>query len=278
MNFKKSLVALLAAASALALSSCFQHEATIHLKKDGSGTLVEETRMGGQMLEMMSQFAGGLGGDDAKPQDPLKDLLSEDKAKERATELGEGVTLEKIEPVTVGASKGARATYRFADINKLRISTEDSMKGVAAPGGPPEVEKPKTESKPIVFNYKDGVLTIVPNNDKNAQEPDAEKKAEAAQSLEDPQAMAMMKQMFADMKMSIKLVADGGIAETNATHREGDTITLMEMDMNKLMEKPENLKKLGEVDQQNPAAAMEALKGIDGVKVEVKPEITVKLK
>ena len=122
------------------------------------------------------------------------------------------------------------------------------------------------------------MLTIVPNNDKNAEKPDAEKKAEAAQNLEDPQAMAMMKQMFADMKMSIKLVADSGIEETNATHREGDTITLMEMDMNKLMEKPENLKKLGEVDQQNPAAAMEALKGIDGVKVEVKPEVTVKLK
>jgi hypothetical protein len=278
MNLKKTLVSFLAAASALALSSCFQHETTVHLKKDGSGTLVEETRMGGQMLEMMSQFAGGLGGEDAKPQDPLKDLLSEDKAKKRAAELGEGVTLEKIEPVTVGTSKGARATYRFADINKLRISTEDSMKGVAAPGGPPEEEKPKAESKPIVFNYKDGVLTIVPKNDKNAEQPDAEKKAEAAQNLEDPQAMAMMKQMFADMKMSVKLVADSGIEETNATHREGDTITLMEMDMNKLMEKPENLKKLGEVDQNNPAAAMEALKGIDGVKVEVKPEVTVKLK
>jgi hypothetical protein len=278
MNLGKSLVTILAAASALALSSCFQHESTVHLKKDGSGTLVEETRMGGQMLEMMSQFAGGLGGEDAKPQDPLKDLLSEDKAKKRAAELGEGVTLEKIEPVTVGTSKGARATYRFADINKLRISTEDSMKGVAAPGGPPEEVKPKAESKPIVFNYKDGVLTIVPNNDKNAEKPDAEKKAEAAQNLEDPQAMAMMKQMFADMKMSVKLVVDGGIEETNATHREGDTITLMEMDMNKLMEKPENFKKLGEVDQNDPASAMEALKGIDGVKVEVKPEVTVKLK
>jgi hypothetical protein len=278
MNLGKSFVTFLAAASALALSSCFQHESTVHLKKDGSGTLVEETRMGGQMLEMMSQFAGGLGGEDAKPQDPLKDLLSEDKAKKRATELGEGVTLEKIEPVTVGTSKGARATYRFADINKLRISTEDSMKGVAAPGGLPEEEKPRAESKPIVFNYKDGVLTIVTNNDKNAEKPDAEKKAEAAQNLEDPQAMAMMKQMFADMKMSVKLVVDGGIEETNATHREGDTITLMEMDMNKLMEKPENFKKLGEVDQNDPAAAMEALKGIDGVKVEVKPEVTVKLK
>jgi hypothetical protein len=279
MNLKKPLVTLLAAASALALSACFQHETTIHLKKDGSGTLVEETRMSGQMLEMMSQFAGGFGGDDAKPQDPLKDMLSEDKAKERAAALGEGVTLEKIEPVTVGTSKGARATYRFADINKLRISTEDSMNQMSKPDGLPDEAKPKAaDRKPIVFIYNDGLLTIRPNADKTEEKPAAADKSEAAKELEDPQAMAMMKQMFTDMKVSIKLVAESGIAETNATHRDGDTITLMEMDMNKLMEKPENFKKFGEIDQQNPAAAMEALKGIDGVKAEVKPEVTVKLK
>jgi hypothetical protein len=278
MNLKKPLITLLAAASALALSACFQHETTINLKKDGSGTLVEETRMSGQMLEMMNQFAGGLGGDDAKPQDPLKDMLSEDKAKERAAELGEGVTLVKIEPVTVGTSKGARATYRFADINKLRISTDDSMNQMAKPDGLPDGEKPKAEKKPIVFNFKDGVLTIRPDVGKDDEKPEAADKAEAAENLENPEAMAMMKQMFADMKVSIKLVAESGIAETNATHRDGDTITLMEMDMNKLMAKPENFKKFSGVDQNDPAAAMEALKGIDGVKAEVQPEVTVKLK
>jgi hypothetical protein len=36
--------------------------------------------------------------------------------------------------------------------------------------------------------------------------------------------------------------------------------------------------KFSGVDQNDPAAAMEALKGIDGVKAEVQPEVTVKLK
>ena len=277
MKFTKLLSLSLAAASALALSSCFQHETTITLKKDGSGTVVEETRLGAQMLAMMSQFAAGFGGDDAEPQDPLKDMLSEEKAKKRATELGEGVTFEKIEPVTVGASKGARTTFRFADINKLRISTSDSMTQMATPGGLPAEAKPApAEKKPVVFIYKDGVLTIRPPLD--AEKPGAEDKQEAAQNLDDPQAMEMMKQMFADMKVTIKLVAEPGIAETNASHRDGDSIILMEMDMNKLMANPDGLKKLAEVDQEDPAAAMEALKGIDGVKAEVKPEVTVKLK
>jgi hypothetical protein len=276
MNFRKTLIAILTSVTALALSACFQHETTINLKKDGSGTLVEETRMSGQMLAMISQFAGGLGGEEAEAQDPLKDLLSEDKAKERAKQLGEGVTFEKIEPVTVGDAKGARVTYRFADINKLRVSTEDSMNQMGAPDGLPDAAKPDAAAKkPITFIYKDGVLTIRPPLD--ADKPGAEDKAEAAEGM-GAQEMEMMKQMFADMKISYKLVAESGIAETNATHRDGDTITLMEMDMNKLMEKPDNFNKLAAVDQDNPAAAMEALKDIDGVKAEVKPEVTVKLK
>ncbi|MFZ9935622.1 MAG: hypothetical protein ACO3JG_01040 [Luteolibacter sp.] len=278
MNIQKTLNAILSSVTALALSACFQHETTITLKKDGSGTLVEETRMSGQMLAMMSQFAGGLGGEEAEAQDPLKDLLSQDKAKERAKQLGEGVTFVKIEPVTVGSSKGARATYRFADINKLRVSTEDSMNQMGTPEGLPGAAKPAAEEKDyIVFNYKNGTLTIRPNADMDADKPGAEDKPEAVEEM-GAEEMAMMKQMFADMKISIKLIAESGITETNATHRDGDTITLMEMDMNKLMKKPDNFKKLAAVDQENPVAAMEALKGIEGVKAEVKPEVTVKLK
>ena len=278
MNFLKTLPAIFSAVTALALAACFQHETTITLKKDGSGTLVEETRLSGQMLAMMSQFAGGFGGEEAEVQDPLMDMLSEDKAKDRAKELGEGVTFVKIEPVSVGASKGARATYRFADINKLRVSTEDTMNQMATPEDVPDAATPATDGKKHMgFDYRDGVLTIRPNADMEGDKPGAEDKAEAAEGM-GAEEMAMMRQMFAGMKISYKLVAESGIAETSASHRDGDTITLMEMDMDKLMEKPDNFKKLAAVDQENPAAAMRALKGIDGVKAEVKPEITVKLK
>ena len=96
--------------------------------------------------------------------------------------------------------------------------------------------------------------------------------------MDSPEAQAMMKQMFADMKMSLKLVIEPGIAETNASHKDGNTITLMEMNMGKLMENAETLKKLGKVNQNDPTATMDALKGIDGVKVETQKEVTVQLK
>ena len=277
---KTTILAAAAALTSLLLTSCFQNETTVHLNKDGSGTLVEETLLGGEMLAMFDQMAALGGGGEGAPPDPVKQMFSDEKAKKRAADLGEGVTFEKSEPATKGNAKGARVTYRFKDINTLKVSTEDSMKSVSSmsPMGAAQANAaPKSE--PIRFNYAGGKLTVNMPEPKAADAPEGEKpEALEAPDLDNPEAEAMMKQMFTDMKMSLKLVIEPGIAETNASHKDGNTITLFEMEMGKLMENADNLKKLGKVDQKNPAAAMEALKGIPGVKFETAKQLTVTVK
>lgn len=272
---KRLLLAASSALVALLLPSCLQSETTVTLQKDGSGTIVEQTTLGGQMLAMLEQFAS-IGGEDAK--DPVAEMFSAEKAKAKAAKMGEGVTFEKSEPLAVGANKGARVTYKFADINKLKVSPGDGMSDMSpmagAPGAPP-----KPEQKPVSFTYAGGKLTVtMPEPEKPAADAPKPEKPEGMPDMENnPQAEAMMKQMMGDMKMSFKLVIEPGIAETDATHRDGKTITLMEMEMGKLLDKPDTFKKLASVDQSDPAAAMELFKGIDGVKVETKKEITVKV-
>ncbi|MEI6176997.1 MAG: hypothetical protein WCS43_08905 [Verrucomicrobiota bacterium] len=273
----KTLLALTSTLMALVLPGCFQSETTIHLNKDGSGTLVEETRFGAQMLAMIGQM-GAIGGDEkaAKP-DPMKDLMSEEKAKTHATTLGEGVTFVKAEPSEVGGAKGARVTYAFKDINKLKISAGDSMNALSSmPGAKAEVDK---KAEPMVFNYAGGNLSIKMPQPKKPDAPDAGAADAKKPDMDSPEAMAMMKQMCGDMKMSLKLVVEPGIGETNATHRDGSTITLMEMNMGKLVESADAMKKLGKIDpKQDPSVAMDALKGIDGIKVETQKEVTVTVK
>ncbi|MES2922612.1 MAG: hypothetical protein V4819_13755 [Verrucomicrobiota bacterium] len=263
---------LLAAAStlvALVLPGCLQSETTIHLKKDGSGTLVEQTTLGAQMMAMLEQMSA-IGGDNAK--DPVAEMFSEEKAKAKAATLGDGVTFEKVEPLDVKGNKGARTTYRFADINKLKMSTGDAMSNMSPMGDQaPEGAK----QKPITFAYAGGTLTVtLPEPEKPAA--DAPKPIDVPE--ENPQMEAMMKQMLGDMTMSVKVVIEPGIAETDATYRNDNTITLVEMEMGKLLEKPDTLKKLSSAPKDNPAAAMELLKGLDGVKMETKKQVTVKLK
>jgi len=266
---KRILLTLASTVIALVLPGCLQSETTIHLNKDGSGTLVEQTTLGGQMMAMIEQMAA-LGGGGADAKDPIAEMFSDEKAKARAATLGEGVTFEKSEAVTVGANKGARTTYKFADINTLKISPGDNMKnmspmGAQAPAG--------AKQEPIGFALADGTLTItMPEADK----PEGADEA-VADVEENPQMEMMMKQMMGDMKISFKIVADSGIAETDATNREGNTITLMDMEMGKLLENPETLKKLSAANHDDPDAAMKVLKGIEGVKMETKKKVTVKL-
>lgn len=278
---KRIIMPIAAALAALVLPSCFQQHVTITLNKDGSGTIVEETVFGAQMSAMLGGL-GGLGAQGGDAKDPLKELTSEDKAKERATKLGEGVTFEKSEAIDAEGKKGARVTYHFADINKLKYSdaAEAMGKALGDAAQQPEGDNAKNK-KPTTFKYADGVLTITnPDEENAAKEGDKEENKEDAPEEAGPeaaQAEAMAKAMMADMKISLKLVITGGIAETNATHVDGDTITLAEMDMGKVLNTPGAFTKMKDAGNDS-AKAMEALKDVKGVKVETKKEITVRVK
>lgn len=275
---KRILLPFVSLLTALALPGCLQQATTVHLNKDGSGTIVEETTFGAQMAAMLGGLGGGLGGEGAEAKDPIKELASMDKAKARAAKLGEGVTVEKAEVIEVNGNKGARVTYHFADINKLQFTTSGDL-GVALPEAPGSPAADKPVEKPTTFKYADGVLTLTSPEQKK---PDAgDKKPEGDAPADEAQAAqmeAMMTQMMGDMKMSLKLVIEPGIAESNATYVDGNTITLMEMDMGKVLKTPGAMKKLKGVDKNDQAAAMAALKGVDGIKAEAKKEITVKVK
>lgn len=222
------------------------------------------------MLGMIEQMST-IGGPKADKQDPLTEMFSPEKAKAKATTMGVGVTFEKVEPLIAKGSKGARTTYHFADINKLQISPTDTMKN-ASPMA--DAAPPAAKSKPVVFAYAGGTLTMT-MPEQPAADPGADLAPAGAE--DNPQAEAMMKQMLGDMKISIKLVAEPGIASTDATYHDANTVTLMEVNMGKLLEKPETLKKLQSAPKDNPAAAMELLKGIDGMKMETQKTVTVKL-
>lgn len=273
---KRLFLATASAVIALLLPGCLQSETTVHLNKDGSGTLVEQTTLGGQMLGMLEQFAA-MGGEKGK--DPVAEMFSAEKAKVKASKMGEGVTFEKTEPLSANGGKGARVTYRFADINKLKVSPGEGMSAMSELSPMAGAAPAPPKQKPVNFAYADGKLTItMPEPEKPGAPPEGVPANPGMPDLEgNPQAEAMMKQMMGDMKVSFKIIVEPGIAETDATHREGKSVTLMEMEMGKLLQNPDTIKKLTSADQSNPAAALEVLKGIEGVKFETKPVITIRM-
>ncbi|PAW62321.1 MAG: hypothetical protein B9S37_01820 [Verrucomicrobiia bacterium Tous-C3TDCM] len=284
LRMKKSAIikSCSAGAIAVALSSCIEVNETVNLKKDGSGTIVEETILGSQMSAMMQQMAA-LGGGESP------DMFGEDAAKKRAEKFGKGVTVAKVEKINADGKTGSRVTFNFSDINTVSIDMSDSASGLsdmAPPGAAEEAKKEAGETKPITFSFKDGELTIInpqakkpdaPAVEKDAEHEDTEEAApDAGPEAAQMQAMAMG--MMKDMKMTAKIVVESGIAETNATYHEGNTVTLMEMDFGKLMADPKVVEQMKGLDIQDPAALQEKIKNIPGIKGEEKEKVTIKVK
>jgi len=107
------------------------------------------------------------------------------------------------------------------------------------------------------------------------QEPKEEIKKEQMDGPNSEMMLAQMKELFGGMKISLAVEVMGAIVRTNATHREGSKITLMEMDFGKLFEHQENLKKFSAQKPDTIEDAKKMMKDIPGIKVELNKEVTI---
>jgi hypothetical protein len=265
---KKLFLPLLGAALALLLPSCIEQEIEITLNKDGSGTITEKSIFSAQMVGMLEMTAGQPGATN-----PLADLKDEAKAKAKAKEYGEGVTFVKAEEVKNDkGGKGVLVTYKFTDINKVTFNPSSSMSDMAPQKADVEA---LGESDNVTFKYADGTLTMTFPEKKEGEA--AEAAEEAGEDLP-PGMEAQLKQMLKGMKMSAKVTIADGIAESDATYQDGDTITLFEMEMDEILKNPGGFEALGKLEQMGPDDAAEALKKIKGAKGETKDKVTVTIK
>ena len=259
----KSIFTCFSLLLALALTSCLEHKSTLSLNKDGSGTITETSTFGAQAVAMMEQMAQ-MGGDQGAG---ISGLTDRRKAEARAKEMGEGVTVKEVVPVEEEQRKGGRVVFAFEDINKLKYAPGQSLDEL----GPGDEAKKKAAEAPS-FSYADGVLTI-----KDLEPNDGEKSKGSPEEIDDMQ-LEMMKPMFEGMRVTFEIELPGGIAETNASHVEGNTVTLFDIDMGKLLEDPERFKDFARSQPETLAEMKEAAEGVEGIKVETTKTVTITLK
>ncbi len=269
---RKFLASVSAVAVTLLLSSCYELDAVLVINKDGSGFAEETILMSAQMRAMM---ASNL--DDAAFSEGSNRIFptSKKKATEKAAEMGEGVTVKSYEEImSPDGREGVKIVYAFKDVNKLKYEPGDM----------------KEDKRDLSFAFSGGTLTITQKHDKNDAKPEVN--GEDATPKPTPeqveQMIAHMKQMMAQkkpmmscMKMSFKVKAANGIASTDATHVDGSTVTLVDINFDKVLATPDGMKKYAANsvnEDMSLADAAEALKGVDGVKIEGKETVTIKLK
>ncbi len=113
---------------------------------------------------------------------------------------------------------------------------------------------------------------------KPADKDEKEKTAPKEPAKDDPNAIEMMKAIFKGMRVRIALTVDGDIVKTNATHRLGRKITLIEMDFGRLISHAELLKKIDREKPQSIEEMKAALNNVEGLKLEFEDPVVVDFK
>ncbi|MCP4267329.1 MAG: hypothetical protein GY777_17450 [Candidatus Brocadiaceae bacterium] len=292
----KSVWSLLAIFTLFTLVGCLQNKTVVKLNPDGSGTLEETVMVSKSFIKqmddmaksMISQMSAGMG--QAGQKDGQVEhkpngfnIFDETKLTKKANEMGEGVTYLSGEKVSSDKFEGYKAIYNFTDINKLSINQNPSDKVSLGQGGNATMTVKKRED--ITFRFASGEeseLTI------RMPKPESKKKTGPSKpgSTQNIQAndqqtemmMNRMKMMLDGMKIAMSIEVQGDIIETNATHREGSRITLMEMDFSKLLQLPDQFKKFAQANATSLMETKKLLKNIPGIKVDLNEEITLKIK
>lgn len=266
---KRTLRALFVVAATIGLSACLEMKSVVTVNKDGTATIEETALLGAQLKAMMGSLGAQPSADgQPNPAAGLKDMVPDKaKAEERAKEMGEGVTVKSHEEVTTPDGKtGVKVTYTVADIRKVKYAAFNAK------------DKESGKEQPMTFTLEGDTLTLVSPPDPQKGETKVEKPEIPKEQLQAQ--MAMMGPMFAGMRMTMEVKGGAGIASTDATHFAGDTVTMLDMQIDKLMAKPEVFMQFMEAAEKDmtQAQAAEMFKGVDGIKVEGKKTVTIKLK
>src|SRR5262245_333102 len=125
----RCLRVLLLLALLVSSTACFSMTTVLKVNGDGAGTIDHSMVFTTAALAQLKQLAMFSSGGRGEPFDPV----SEQQARDLATVIGEGVTYLSSKPIVTPRGQGREATYAFADVNQLKISTQPATpQGVSA--------------------------------------------------------------------------------------------------------------------------------------------------
>ena len=278
--FKRFSLFILMIISALLMSSCFEVAVEIKLNRDGSGILKQKILFSEMMIAQMTGFAQSFS--ESEETSGEQSLYDEEKLKAEASSFGEGVEFLSGSEITENGKTGYEALYRFNDIRKIKISSnpESNIDMPASEGEKDNdfyefdfIEKNDISRLTVIMNEAEEKTGDEAENVTGELSSRSENNAESADI--DEASMEMMKQFFSGMKFSYKVNINGKITDTDALHKDGSSVTLIEIDFDRLMENPEAFAELENLQEGSQTETVKAMKDFEGIKAEMKDRIYV---
>lgn len=248
---------------------CLQADTLVKVKADGSGTIEQTVLMSQNAMGMMA--AMGQTGDQKSQASPVDQFFKESSFREAAEKLGPGVRFVSMQPATIEGMKGVKALYAFDDITKVQVSQGSSVPNMGEPESEPDAPKDTKGAKDSQIRFDlqrragGALLTI------KMPEPESQQTATTPSQAQPmpPEAMSMVQMMLKGMKVRVAIEVAGRIVKTDAAYHNDTTVTLLEVDMDTLMQDPAMMQALQ--GKLRPGASAEelqaAFRGMKGVKM-----------
>jgi hypothetical protein len=253
-----------AAAALLCCSACFESTTVLRVAGDGTGTLVQRTVVKKAALAQLRTFAA-LGGGKA-----TLDPLSEDQARSLAASLGPGVTFVSSRVLNDEQGEGRESTYAFSDVSQLRVSEQP-----AAPDGVTiRTQGLSTDSPTITL-----ALTHEPNGNAvlhiNVPPPALFAGPDGSGGINPAviEQLQTLKGVLAGAHLLLAMEPGGRLVRTSSPYVEGQRVTLLEIDLDRVLADPAFIQRLQEAKTRDEVRAV--VKDAPGLKINLDPEITI---
>ncbi len=256
-------------------SGCMSVETTVELNRDGSGRIIEKIGLGMAMANLATQMSGEAGGGESAAQAPSP--FSGEQLENTAKDFGEGVKFVSMSESEDANMKYYEAVYSFEDINKVGIDQNQGNRASMAGGRGESGGK-----EPVRFKFSrnddDSTLEIMLPETKDEVFAESSPTPQGSQpDMNMGEAGGqMMKMMLKGMRFAVKINFNGEIVETDATNVDGNTVTLLEMDFEKIIDDAEKLQELNTKQPSGIKELQEILGGIEGLKFETREKVTIR--
>lgn len=254
------------------MSGCLKTFTNVHVRRDGSAVLRDSIYLMESIRDSGPPSADSLA--------LLRQKL-DSMALKYAAELGPNVTVRSTTIVNEANPTGWVTEYNIPSINDLTLGRNRTMKmigGEAMAGMQDQQEQPVEE--PMHFSYSNGVLEIsnppAPAGTAPAELPKPQSKEEIKMAID------MMQTFMSGLRVALTVSVDPPLVSTNAQFVKGSTITIMDVDFDKLMnvwrKNPKLYRSMQGKHPGDPAGLQRALKTLPKgtLKYETREKIVVK--
>ncbi|MFH1830637.1 MAG: hypothetical protein ABH871_07670 [Pseudomonadota bacterium] len=270
-QFKKIILFILP----LFLCGCLEVKQEITVNKDGGGQIIETVMMSKSALKELNDFFSSFPAEKGQKTKKI-DIYDKKKLEADAAQYGPDVKYVSSKMMNTKTKEGYEVVYAFSDINNLRINQNPGDKGPKTS----KDAKSDTKQENITFKFEKGdpstliVSFPAPTKSSKEKKQKADKKDKEAEQKE----LDELREIFKDLYIGITIQTEGEIVETNATYRDGNKITVLEMDFGKLLEDQKNFESFAKKEPQTVEEAKEMLKNLAGFKVELNNKIVAKFR